>query len=66
MEMSVLMMFAGLCAIMIPFFLPETYITILLLRKANWLRKVNPVGNANLHAKSQNSKSNSKQKKEDR
>lgn len=46
----VMMIFAGVCTlIMIPL-LPETYAPVILYRKTKRLRKADPVGNANLYA----------------
>ncbi|KAK2462833.1 hypothetical protein APHAL10511_005145 [Amanita phalloides] len=46
----VMMMFAGLCALMVIICLPETYAPVLLLKKAKRLRKSDPVSNANMYA----------------
>ena len=45
-----MIIFAGVCTIVVIVFLPETYAPVILLRKKNKLRKEDPVGSKDLYA----------------
>jgi len=46
----IMMIFAGFCTFIAVIFVPETYAPVILQKKARRLRKVDPVGNADLYA----------------
>ncbi|PCH37153.1 MFS general substrate transporter [Wolfiporia cocos MD-104 SS10] len=46
----IMMIFAGSCTVVASIFVPETYAPVLLQKKAQRLRKADPIGNANLYA----------------
>jgi DHA1 family multidrug resistance protein-like MFS transporter len=46
----VMMIFAGVCTVIMIVFMPETYSPIILQKKVNRLRKENPVGSKDLYA----------------
>ena len=49
-----MMIFAGVCTVIMVFFLPETYSPIILQKKVDRLRKEDPIGSKHLYAEHEN------------